>query len=311
MAKIAGTQVLVMFILIGVGYFFAKKSWISRKGSEDLNKLMLYIVTPCIIISSYNRPFDKDLFGILSKAFLLAVISHFIAICVSFLLIKGKETEKKLERFAVIFSNGGFMGIPLVAALLGSENIIIATVYVMVFNLTQWTVGVLILTGRTSIKDTVKKLILNPGVISIAIGFIIFIFSIKLPSPVSTAVNYISNLHTPIAMILIGSYMARTKILSYFTNPRVYYISLLRLILIPLLMIPVYFIFPANNFFIIANFVATACPVAALAAMFPANYGYDPDYSTGFIAVSTILSVITIPLMTMIFSSIASLYLSF
>jgi len=304
MAKTAGIQVLVMFILIGVGYFFAKKDWISSQGSSEINKLLLYAVTPCLLISTYNRPFDRDLFEVLLKTFILAVISHILAIIVSFIFIRGKEPRNKLERFAVMFSNGGFMGIPLVSALIGSDNIILASVYVMVFNLTQWTVGVLILTGRSSVKDTLKKIILNPGVISILIGQILFIFSIKLPSPVSTAIGFIANMNTPIAMILVGTYMARTKILPYFANPRVYYISFLRLIVIPLLMIPVYLVFPANNFSTTANFVASACPIAALAAMFPANYGYEPDYGTGAVTVSTILSVITIPLVTLLFSKI-------
>lgn len=305
MAKTAGIQVLVMFILIGIGYLFAKKSWISPQGSSDMNRLLLYVVTPFLIITSYSRPFDKDLFGLLIKSFLLAVISHLIAIAVSFLFIRGNGQEKKLEKFAAMFPNVGFMGIPLVSAVLGSEAIIFATMFVMVFNLTLWTVGTLLLTGLSNIKHTIKKVVLNPGVISIIIGFIIFVFSIKLPSPITTAMSFVANLNTPVAMILVGTYIARTKILSFFTNLRVYYISFLRLIVIPLLMIPVYFLFSANDIIISANFIATACPVAALAAMFPANYGYDPDYCTGVITVSTLFSVVTIPLMVLLFSKIA------
>lgn len=304
MAKTAGLQVLVMFILIGVGYIFAKKSWISRQGSSDMNRLLLYIVTPCLLISSYNRPFDKELFGLLTDSFILALTSHLISICVSLLLIRGNGDKNKLDKFALIFTNGGFMGIPLIAAILGSESVIFASIYVMVFNLTQWTVGVLLLTGRSNIKNTLKKVILNPGIISIIIGFIIFLFSIKLPSTVSTAIDFIASLHTPIPMILIGTYIARTNVLSIFRNIRVYYISFLRLIIIPLLMIPVYFIYPTSNNIVIANFIATACPVAVLASMFPANYGYDPDHNLGSITVSTLLSVITIPLMVMLLNLI-------
>ena len=304
MAKLAGEQVLVMFILMGVGYAFAKRKWITSQGSMDMNKLLLYIVNPCIIITSYHRPFDRVLFSTLLEGFILAIISHALAIFLAFIFLRGRDDKIKLERFSVIFSNSGFMGIPLISALLGSEGVVLASIYIMIFIVTQWTVGVLILSERSDIKTMLKKLLFNPGVIAVIIGLTIFRLSISLPKPLFLSMGYIANLNTPIAMIVVGTFIARTNVLASFLISRVYLVSFLRLLLLPLLMIPVYMVFGTSNSLMVANYVATACPVAALAAMFPAAYGYDPDYATGFITVSTILSVITIPLMIILLGMI-------
>ncbi|NLL33741.1 MAG: AEC family transporter [Clostridiales bacterium] len=304
MAKLAGEQVLVMFILIAVGYVFAKRKWITPQGSLDMNKMLLYIVNPCIIITSYYRPFDRNLFATLLEGILLAIISHAFSILLAFLTLRGKDDRRKLERFSLIFSNSGFMGIPLISALLGSEGVVLASIYIMIFTVTQWTVGVLILSGRSDLKTMLKQLLLNPGVISVFIGLSIFRFSLSLPKPLHTAMGYIANLNTPVAMIVVGTFIARTKVLASFLNKRVYIVSFLRLLILPILMVPVYMAFGTSESLMIANYVATACPVAALAAMFPAAYGYDPDYATGFITVSTLLSVITIPLMITILGKI-------
>jgi len=304
MAKIAGTQVLVMFILMALGYICAKRKIITPQGANDINKLLIMLVSPAIIISSYNRPFDRILFNNLLRGFLLALISHLVAIAVAYAFIRGKGDKRKLERFACIFSNSGFMGFPLISAMLGKEGIIYATSYLAIFTLTQWTVGVLILAGKSDIKNTLRKLIINPGIISLVIGLSIFCFSIKLPSSVSSAIDFLADLNTPVAMMLVGTYIARSDFLKSFRNRRIYLVSALRLLLVPILMIPFYLLFKFPNELVIANFVAAACPVAALAAMFPALYGYDANYGSSFITVSTLLSVATIPLLVMLLSRI-------
>jgi predicted permease len=300
MAKTAGIQVIVMFLLMAAGYACVKFKVLTDRGVKDINKLLLVLVTPAIIIHSYCRPFDAVLFKNLLQGFLLAVIAHIIAIAISFGLIRGRGDRVKIERFALIFSNSGFMGIPLISALLGNEGIIYATSYIAVFTLTQWTVGVLLLSGRSDIKTTVRKLVVNPGIISVALGISIFVLSIKVPSPVVSALGFIADLNTPVAMMLVGAFAAQSNILKSFTDPKVYYVSFLRLILVPLLMIPVYMALDLSQTLVVANFIAAACPVAALAAMFPALYGHDANYGSFFITVSTILSVVTIPLMVLV-----------
>ena len=211
MAKLAGEQVLVMFILMGLGYILSKRKWLSNQGSMDLNKVLIYIISPCIIITSYYRPFDRDLFRTLLEGIILATISHGLAICLAFLLLRGRDDHIKIERFSLIFSNSGFMGIPLISALLGQEGVILASIYLMVFTLTQWTVGVLVLSGRSDIKTMIKKLLINPGVIAVIIGLTIFRLSITLPKPIHTTIEYLSYLNTPVAMIVVGTFIAHYK----------------------------------------------------------------------------------------------------
>ncbi len=305
MAAIAGNQVLIMFLLIGVGIVAAKAKLISEKGSNDINKVLIMLVSPSIIIFSYYRPFDRELFGSLLYSFLLAIISHFIAIGLALLFLRGSTERNKIERFAVIFSNSGFMGIPLIAAVIGPDGVVFASTYMVIFTLMQWSVGVIILQGKTDIKTLAKKLLLNPGVISVTIGLALFFLPVKLPTPLSSALEYMASLNTPLAMLVVGTFVARTNPLKALKSSKVYIVTALRLIAVPLLMLPIYLLFRDLPFdLLLANYIASACPVAVLAVMFPAMYKMDGKYASNFVTISTLLSVATIPLLVMLFGQL-------
>ena len=153
-------------------------------------------------------------------------------------------------------------------------------------------------------KELAKQLLLNPGVIGILIGFLIFFTPISLPEALGQAMGHIANLNTPLAMIIIGTYIARANILRALKEWRIYYTSFVRLILFPLLMIPVYLLIPSDSLVYLSNFIAMACPTAAATSMLAAKYGGDALYASKIIAISTVLSVLTIPLMVMVIGCI-------
>lgn len=300
MALISAEQVFVMFLLVAAGFFLEKRGVFTKLGTDQLNKLVILFVVPAVLIDSYNRPYNAEEFLNLMQGLGLSAVSILIALGVGYLFIRGEDEDRRIERFSVMLSNGGFMGIPLITAVLGRESVIYASSYIVCFTVFQWCVGPVMLKGREPVLPLIKKILINPGVLSVAAGLIIFRFSIPIPRPVSSALEYAAGLNTPIPMILVGTAMARSRLLDTFKNPRVYLVSALSLIVAPLLMLPVYLLLRPDTTVMLAILLASSCPIGAATAIFPVMYGYDSKYASRLITVSTLLSVITIPLMVYI-----------
>lgn len=139
----------------------------------------------------------------------------------------------RVLRFGTVFSNAGYMSLPLQQALLGEEGVFYGAAYVAVFNLIVWSCGVLEMSGDRK-NLSVKKLVLNPGMIGLAFGLPIFLFSIPLPEVIAAPVSHLAALNTPLPMIIVGVYLADTKLMSIWKDARCYLAAGLRLLVIPL-----------------------------------------------------------------------------
>ncbi len=288
-------QVLVLFLLITVGFICGKIKYINDTVSEGLGKLVMYFSTPAVIISSFFRPFDSKMLKNLLISFAVAFAFHFIAFAVS-LLLKTKTNDNRVARFAVVFSNAGYMSLPLQLALLGDEGSFYGSAYVVVFNIVVWTYGILLMGGKSQ-KLTAKKLIFNPGVISIIIGLILFLFNIAkyLPDAVQSAFTGVAALNTPLPMFIIGYHLSKAKILSAFSEKKLYFPSFLRLIFAPAVCLLFLWVFRIEYTVAIAFIIAASAPVAAMTTIFAANFGEDTAFSVKTVTVTTLLSIITMP----------------
>ncbi len=291
-------QVLIMFLLIAVGIFCYRIKLISKHGNRQLSNFLLSVVTPALIVNSYQKPFDAALAQGLLWAFLLAGISHLIGIAAAYLLLRGKPGDPRLplERFAAIYSNCGFMAIPLISAVLGGDGVFYAGAYLTVFNLLSWTQGVFMLSGERSLKSALK-VFTSPTVISVFVGLLLFFTGLPLPGPISSAISYISDLNTPLAMIVTGVSIAQMNIFSAFKGWRLYYVSLLRLVVVPGLMLAALALIPCDPTVRMVNLIGTACPAAASTVLFANRYSLDSQHASKLIAITTVFSLATIPLL--------------
>ena len=296
-------QVLVLFILIAIGFICGKTKIINDNISKGLSDLVLYFATPAVIINSFFRPFNSDQLIKLMIAFAIAVVFHGIAILIAYLTVKYKEKPSDIvAKFGVIFSNTGYMSLPLQMAILGDDGVFYGSAYVVIFNIFIWTFG-LALMGGNEVKITVKKLVLNPGVISITIGLILFLFNIAkyIPMPVQSAVEHISHLNTPVPMIIIGYYLSKSKIISAITDKLIWWPIVLRLVAAPAFSLLLLYILKftplvIDNTIAVACIIAASAPCAAVTTIFSAKYNRDTTLSVNLVSVSTLLSIITMPL---------------
>lgn len=293
------SKVLIILIMICVGYFITKKGMLSRKGSEEITNILVKMVVPCLIVKSFID--SQGSLG--AKELLLAATMPFIgmgiSIGISYLFFKKEPEERRtVLRFSLIFSNMGFMGLPLVQAIVGERGVIYASFGIVVFNIITWTYGYRMMNSEAKLNW--RTIILNPGIISLLIGLPIFFLNIQVPSIIKEPLNAFASLNTPLAMLVIGSYIARVDAKSFVSDKSLYSLSFYRLILAPGLFFLVLMLIKPEPELFLAALIQAAAPVAANATLFAVQYKKDSALASEGIAVSTVLSIITIPLFTVL-----------
>ena len=302
---VVGTQVFILFILIGIGFLGARKGIIQKEGVSSITEIMLYIVTPCVIIHAFQRDFEPSLLKGFLISFMAAVLSHVLCIFMGKLFIHNSDDDKnRLFRFGVIFSNCGFMSLPLLDALLGSEGVFYGASYVAVFNLFLWSYGLVIM-DRTGGGLSLKKIVLNPGVIPVVIGLLFFFTSFKLPGLIAVPVEYLAALNTPVPMLVIGYNVSKIDFKKAMRDKDEYIMMQLRLLVCPALILTILYLVGIRGVLLIACAVSSSAPVAASSTMFTIKFGGNSELSSETVAVSTLLSIITMTLIVGIAFAIA------
>lgn len=301
LAIAAFNQIIIMFFIIVVGIVCYKTKLIDNPMNKKLSDLVLYLVNPFVIFVSYQRKFEASLLRGLLISLLLAIVTHAFGIIISWLIVRRKQHEADItiERFAVIYSNCGFIGIPLVNGIFGGEGVFYLTAYLTIFNLVVWTHGIITMSGKSD-KKTIVKAILSPSIIATLSGFLFFICRIILPDITVDALSYIANMNTPIAMLVAGVTIAQTNFIKIFGKLRIYYIAFLKLLFVPIAMLMLFQLFDIPRIVILTSVLAAACPTAATINLFSIKYEKNYLYASELFAMTTILSLITIPLVMII-----------
>ena len=292
-------EVAVILLLILVGYFTVKKGMFTKESLGSITSFLLYIVTPCLIVSSFLSAESGKLDGwTLLLAAVLPALSIVISIALSYLFFRREPSgRRRVLRFSMIFCNVGFMGIPLVEGIVGSEGVLYGSFFIAVFNIFCWTYGYVMMGGG---KVRLKALLLNPGVIGLAIGLPLYLLDVPVPALFVEPVELISALNTPLAMIVVGGYIAQVKLRAFVSDLAVYKMAVLRLVVAPLLYLALVWLLRPDETLLMSTVIQAATPVAANCVLFAVQYGSDAELASKSVAVSTALSVVTIPLLTVL-----------
>lgn len=292
-------EVAVILILILVGYFTVKKGMFTKESLGSITSFLLYIVTPCLIVSSFLSAESGKLDGwTLLLAAVLPALSIVISIALSYLFFRREPLgRRRVLRFSTVFCNVGFMGIPLVEGIVGSEGVLYGSFFIAVFNIFCWTYGYVMMGGG---KVRLKALLLNPGVIGLVIGLPLYLLDVPVPALFVEPVELISALNTPLAMIVVGGYIAQVKLRAFVSDLAVYKMAVLRLVVAPLLYLALVWLLRPDETLLMSTVIQAATPVAANCVLFAVQYGSDAELASKSVAVSTALSVVTIPLLTVL-----------
>lgn len=288
-------KVLTIFFLIVIGFLCYKAKILDDHTKMHLSVLITQIVTPVLIFVSYQMDLNMDLVKNMGITFLLAVLNYFLAIGIVRLAVRRKEGyDLAVEKFTAIYSNCGFMGIPLAYGLYGAEGVVFATVYMTVFNIFAWTHGVVLMDPENS-KIDLRKLI-SPSLIGIVLGLLFFFFQIRVPGPLYDAFEFVGDLNTPLAMLVSGVIIAQIHFREMVRHVRIYLITILRLVVIPLFFGLAVRFLPVDEMVKVVAMTLTACPTAALGIIFSVRFKRDDKYAAEIFSVTTLCSLLTIPL---------------
>lgn len=296
----AATQVGVLYILVAVGFICDKTHIYTEKASRLTNDLLFYIVTPAIIIQSFslieNTPQNvKNLL----LAFLGGTLLHVVGILISLPFFrKGDIYSSSVYKYACIYGNVGYMALPLAEAVLGPEGVFFCSGVLIPFNIFVFSHGIYLMTGKNSEKTgfNPKWFVLNPGVISVVLGLPLFLLKIKLPYIVMQPVSYIASLNTPLAMLMFGTYLAKTNLKLMFKRKEAYLVALIKLILLPAVMLLIFKLIGMTGTLITALIISASAPSANNTAMFAVKYDRDNAAASQTIAIVSFISIITMPL---------------
>lgn len=285
-------QNLIMLLYLIIGWTIFKKKLVTKAGSGEIGKILLYVIMPAAIVKSYIREFNLETLRMFGVSFIMAVMVLIAAILVSRICFGDRHV---IEHFGAAFSNAGFIGIPLVQVVLGEESVFYMASFVAVLNILQWTYGVAIMEG-TRDRITIKKVACNPIVISLGIGFVLFFFSVEVPNIVMNMLGTLSSMNAPIAMILLGIYLAQIPIRELFTGSLVYKCSMLRLVVIPLLTILILSVLPDGYRLVkLAILIAASAPVGSNVAIFAQITNKNYTQAVKDVCVSTLCCIVTMP----------------
>lgn len=299
LSRILLGQVIVVMLLMLIGLASFKGKLINHESVKQFTKFVLNIVTPCVLIEAYQKEFDIKQAYLLLTAFASAILIHFVVIVISHLVFRKEETlDYRVNRFASVYSNCGFMAIPLLDATLGSDGVFFGSAYLAVFSVLQWTHGAYVCSeDKKSLLS--KKVFLNAGVIGTVISLILFVFGIKLPKPIFETVSYTADLNTPLALILVGTYLAGIKPKTIIKNFSFYKVMIIRLIIAPIITIYLLKLLNVDLTIIKALTISASCPVAGVTSLWAAKENLNVPYASSLVAITTILSIITIPLVVL------------
>lgn len=291
-----GTQVLVLFILIGVGALLTKVGLITDKGSRTMTDVVLYAVTPCVIINAFQREYQPEMLSGLLIALLAAFLSLGFSVILAEILYRKKDISRGVVlKFAVVFSNCGFMALPLQKAILGEDGVFYGAAFVAMFNIFMWTYGLIAMSGKTKLRAALKAVV-NPGIIGTVIGVVFFVFSVKLPTVIMSPVSMLASLNTPVPMLVIGYHLMYSDLRKVLKDKDAYIAMALRLIVLPLAVMGVMLMLKIDATITTATVIAVSSPVAAFTTMMATKYGRDTELSAGIVSASALFSLLTMPL---------------
>lgn len=284
-------QILVMLAMMSVGVILYKIGQIDEKGVGQLSNLALYVATPCVVIQALAIPFDSEK---ISTG--LVVIFFFLVIFVASVIIArfGCGRADRVGQFAVVFSNSGFVGIPLIQGILGDEYVFYVTMTMVAGTLVFWTYGVYLMSGSKD-EVSVKKILTNPNLVAVVIGLVLFLAPIELPYVVERTLAGMANMNTGLGMVILGATLGASNIGLMIRDTRLYKAIALRLVAVPLVCIPILMLMPVPFEVRMVMMIIAAAPAASATSMLALKYGADYSYGTGLSIGTTIISMLSMP----------------
>ena len=300
-------EVMVMlFTMVILGYAACKLGYMGDKFDKKLSSIVVDITCPLLVLSSVmgdEMPDRSLILPLVGVGFLTYIILLVFGFWVPRFISKNHDDQGMIG-FSLMFANVGFIGYPIVASIFGPKAVFYAALLNVPNTFFIFTAGVMLVKGEYSIRQFNPKVLLSPALIGAFIAALLVAFGVHTPEMIARPITMVGNITVPAALMIIGSSMARLPLREIIGSGKVYATSFLRLVIVPL---SVYFLFRlcgVNTLINNINTVVIAMPVASFGTMFCMKYGRNPSLMTEATFITTLFSIITIPLITLLFGAI-------
>lgn len=297
---VALNQILVLFLLTGVGFFCRRAGILNQNSVSSLSKFLLNICIPAMIIYSMQIPFSQSIAEKSGMLIFAALCYYVIAFAVCFVtpyILRCKKEEYGVFRFMTMFSNSMFMGFPILSMFFGPEAIFYAAIFNIPFTLLTYSVGIWILRSGEGGISFSWKLLLNAAFLSTFVGILFFVTSFSIPDPLYGALGLLSDITTPMSLVVTGGFLASLETKAIFSNVRQYFAAGIRLLIIPAITFAVCSLFITDQLILGITVVTAGMPAAVNTVILAEEHGARPDIAAQGVFISTLLCILTIPLL--------------
>ena len=291
---LVASQVGTLFLMMGVGYVLTKTGKFSRETLSQVTYLLLYVVVPCLMIDTLQIPRSAELMRVMGLCMLLTLGLYLLmALVVNLFFRRQEENTRIVLRYGVVYGNIGFMGLPLIQAVLGDEGMVFAIVGQVGFTLFAWSHGVLLMGGKEGFS--IKKMFLNPGIFGSVAGAALFLLDLRLPGVLADGAAFLGSMNTPLAMVGIGAQMASADLAATFRNPRLYLSGVLKLIGFPLLTAVLLLPLKLDPVMYMVLVILAATSSAGYTSIFAQQYQRDTATAAQLVTLTTLCCILTLP----------------
>lgn len=304
--KTIALQVLILYLIAGIGFVTDKIGIFKQADGKRLIDLLFNVILPIAIIHTFmTMEYTAEHVKGILIAFICAFATHIFGALLSvFTFRKRSLKERGIYHYAMILSNAAFLALPLAKSVIGGEGIFYCSVYVAVFNMVAFTLGIYQMSGREAKLD-LKKLIFNPGSMSVIIGLPLFFLHPDIPYFIEYPMEVVGNCNSPLAMIVFGTFLANSSFKNMFAKKEIYFVSLIRLVVIPLCMLGLFYVCGVRGQLLIAMLISASAPTATNTAMYAAKYDNDPALGSELSAQSSVLSIATMPVIVALATTVS------
>ncbi len=298
---ISAGQVAIMFSLMALGWMAYRLKWIGDDAVKGMTKLLLFIVTPAVIVQAFLRPFDPARLQTIGLVFALDVGVFAVTIGLSAVVFSRRfipdAARRTTLKFGTTYSNAGFLGIPLAQALLGDDGVFYVVAFVVTFHIFVWTHGDSLFGGRRAgaRQNRLLEVLVNPNIIATAVGLGFFIFSWQLPDLPAQAIGHVAAMNTPLSMMVVGANLAAIGVRSVFRDRYAWLGTLSRNLAVPAFFVALFALLPLDPVAKGATLIAVCAPVGAFLVMFTILHERETSFPTRLLTLSTLSAIVTMP----------------
>ncbi|MCL2445212.1 MAG: AEC family transporter [Oscillospiraceae bacterium] len=319
-ALIVLRQLIMLYLIVAVGVLAERMKWFPENVAKRCAQLLMYVVAPCIIIRSFLvMEYSPEILRNLGIALLGGLLLHGLGIAISWHAFRGKKNPDTdpILHYGSIYGNNGYMGLPLAQAMVGDIGVFYVSIVVLTFSMFAFTHGMFVMSGAAVRNPQAgdrnqgiarfewKKLLFNAATLAVLVGFPLFLFRVPVPELVRWPIDTIARMNTPLAMLMFGTFLSRTRFNSMLRNKKVLLTGLIKLFITPSIVLTALLALRADRTLVHALMIPAAAPSANNTVVFAALHDRDAGYAAQVVSLISLVSIITMPTMIALALSLA------